>query len=202
MNGVLLCFSTATYNSFENEKLIIDYFEIGNYIENEKMQISISLKKSIKNINLDVSVISLENYISPKFQQENNFIFEFKLKPNNPSGYYSIPVSFYYNNKFKIEMIRIHLFIKEKQPKKFKLHKYYNDKIQQKDDLYSGAAISELIFKEYGKNISQKDFREIIDYVKKKSEWKDADFQTWRLILKRVLSSPAKNITEFKDLEK
>jgi outer membrane protein assembly factor BamB len=202
LNGVLLCFSTATYNSFENEKLIIDYFEIGNYIENEKMQISISLKKSIKNINLDVSVISLENYISPKFQQENNFIFEFNLKPNNPSGYYSIPVSFYYNNKFKIEMIRIHLFIKEKQPKKFKLHKYYNDKIQQKDDLYSGAAISELIFKEYGKNISQKDFREIIDYVKKKSEWKDADFQTWRLILKRVLSSPAKNITEFKDLEK
>lgn len=41
----------------------------------------------------------------------------------------------------------------------------------------------------------------MIDYVKQKSCWDDADFQTWRLILKRVLSSPAKNLEELKKYE-
>lgn len=58
------------------------------------------------------------------------------------------------------------------------------------------------IMGEYGKEMSQKEFRKIIDYVKKKSKWQDADFQTWRLILKRVLSSPAKTLDEFIQLEK
>lgn len=33
--------------------------------------------------------------------------------------------------------------------------------------------------------------------VKRKSNWKDADFQTWRLILKRVLSNSAESLDDF-----
>ncbi|NRO02421.1 hypothetical protein IMAU30025_02041 [Lactobacillus helveticus] len=58
-----------------------------------------------------------------------------------------------------------------------------------------------MIEEEYGKKISQEDFRDIIDYLKKTSKWKDADFQTWRLLLKRALSSPAKDLNEFIKLE-
>lgn len=36
-----------------------------------------------------------------------------------------------------------------------------------------------------------------VRYVKRKSNWKDADFQTWRLILKRVLSNSAESLDDF-----
>lgn len=49
--------------------------------------------------------------------------------------------------------------------------------------------------------IEQKEFRKIIDYVKGRSRWKDADFQTWRLILKRVLSNPSYTLDEFIETE-
>lgn len=67
--------------------------------------------------------------------------------------------------------------------------------------MYSGAALAQMVEKVYGRDIGQADFREIIDYLKESSNWEDADFQTWRLILKRALSSPANNIKEFRILE-
>lgn len=48
-----------------------------------------------------------------------------------------------------------------------------------------------------GKNVNQKELRKIIEYIKDKSNLDDADFQTWRLILKRALSSPANTLEEF-----
>lgn len=33
--------------------------------------------------------------------------------------------------------------------------------------------------------------------LKGKSEMEDADYQTWRLVLKRALSSPARTLNEF-----
>ncbi|HEM2906967.1 TPA: hypothetical protein U0672_000604, partial [Streptococcus suis] len=61
----------------------------------------------------------------------------------------------------------------------------------------SGAAIAEFLFSIYGKDMKQDEFRKIIDYIKERSKWKDADFQTWRLVLKRALSSPATTLEEF-----
>ncbi|CAM3635223.1 hypothetical protein [Hydrogenibacillus schlegelii] len=66
----------------------------------------------------------------------------------------------------------------------------------------SGAALTEAVLREYGKSISQAEFRKIIDHIKEKSNWKDADFQTWRLVLKRALSSPAQSLEEFVELER
>lgn len=41
------------------------------------------------------------------------------------------------------------------------------------------------------------DMVKLRNYVKRKSNWKDADFQTWRLILKRVLSNSAESLDDF-----
>lgn len=58
------------------------------------------------------------------------------------------------------------------------------------------------LMKVHGKSISQKDFRDRINYVKRKSNWKDADFQTWRLILKRVLSNSAESLDDLSEVKK
>lgn len=60
-----------------------------------------------------------------------------------------------------------------------------------------GNAITELIFTKMGKDVNQKELRKIIDYIKDKRNLDDADFQTWRLILKRALSSSANILEEF-----
>ena len=49
--------------------------------------------------------------------------------------------------------------------------------------------------------LSTAPIRAIIDHLKERSGWEDADFQTWRLIMKRALSSPATTLEEFIALE-
>lgn len=69
----------------------------------------------------------------------------------------------------------------------------------QEEENYSGAAISRSLVSYYGVEKSQKNIREMVDAVKSKSGYES--FQTWRLILRRVLISPADNVkdmTEFK----
>lgn len=76
------------------------------------------------------------------------------------------------------------------------LHQYL--KVSTEENIFSsGAALVQGLMKVHGKSISQKDFRDRINYVKRKSNWKDADFQTWRLILKRVLSNSAESLDDF-----
>ena len=81
-------------------------------------------------------------------------------------------------------------------PSSFVLHQYL--KVSTEENIFSsGAALVQGLMKVHGKSISQKDFRDRINYVKRKSNWKDADFQTWRLILKRVLSNSAESLDDF-----
>lgn len=197
INGALISYNINNKSiNYNNDNLILKQTELGNYIENDKMQISIIFREDIENIQLDVSVISLENIITPLEVRGKNNIFEFKLKPNNVKGLYSLPISFRKNGEIITEMILVNLFSKEGKPTKVKLNKYYQE-LKQENEFYSGAAISQFILEKFDKKINQKDFREIINYVKDKSKWKDSDFQTWRLILKRVLTNSAKNIEEF-----
>ena len=85
---------------------------------------------------------------------------------------------------------------REQLPSSFVLHQYL--KVSTEENIFSsGAALVQGLMKVHGKSISQKDFRDRINYVKRKSNWKDADFQTWRLILKRVLSNSAESLDDF-----
>lgn len=199
--GVLLCYEMKNnLKELKNKEGVIKTFEVGNYVENDKMQLSIILDEKVKNILLDVSVISNEKLIKPTFEKENNYIFEFELKKNNASGLYSLPITFEKNKKIKSEMVVVNLILKKPKLKRVRLNEFYKEVLEE-TAFHSGAALSQAILKKYKKDISQTEFRKIIDHVKKKSEWKDADFQTWRLILKRVLSTPANSIESFLEKE-
>ena len=92
--------------------------------------------------------------------------------------------------------ISIYIDKREQLPSSFVLHQYL--KVSTEENIFSsGAALVQGLMKVHGKSISQKDFRDRINYVKRKSNWKDADFQTWRLILKRVLSNSAESLDDF-----
>ncbi len=197
LNGVLLSFDIKhSLNEIKNKEAVLKVIEFGNYVENNKMQISIIFEKKVKNVYLDVSVISNDNIIKPIDIKENNYIFEFNLKKNNLSGLYSLPITFEKENFKKSEMIIINLILKETKSKKIRLDKFYYE-IKQEKEFYSGAAIAKFILNRYGKDITQEEFRKIINHVKEKSNWKDADFQTWRLILKRVLSTSKNTLEDF-----
>lgn len=99
-------------------------------------------------------------------------------------------------HKHQTEYISIYIDKREQLPSSFVLHQYL--KVSTEENIFSsGAALVQGLMKVHGKSISQKDFRDRINYVKRKSNWKDADFQTWRLILKRVLSNSAESLDDF-----
>jgi hypothetical protein len=62
--------------------------------------------------------------------------------------------------------------------------------------MYSGAAIASTIKKIYAQvdTSSQKDIRDMVDAVRDLSEYEP--FQTWRIVLRRVLTSQAKHTQE------
>lgn len=195
VNGLLTSYEITEDNI--SQEYFKDHFEVGNYVESDKMQIIVNIENDkLKNIKLDASVISSQGYIESKNIENKLHIFEFKLKNNNLSGYYALPISYEIDEVIKTEIICIYLFKTEKLPSKYRLNKFFKE-IKQSHEFNSGSAISQAIFKEYKKEISQDEFRKIINYLKQNSNWKDADFQTWRLILKRALSSSAKTLDEF-----
>ncbi|MCW6665273.1 PQQ-binding-like beta-propeller repeat protein [Aerococcaceae bacterium NML191219] len=194
-HGLLLCYASSL--NFINES-VVSHFEIGNCIENTEMQVLAKLDVNVESIELLPSVISQEKIIKgDRVEKSNIFTFLIPLKKNNISGMYCIPVNLLFSSgRKKMETILIRLISKKPLPGSFKLKHLYKN-IQQTDYYNSGAAIAEFLFGMYGKKISQDEFRKIIDYIKMKSNWKDQDFQTWRLILKRALSSPATTLEEF-----
>ena len=126
----------------------------------------------------------------------NAFTYKFNLQNNCVSGFYAIPVLLENFGLIKKTCISIYIDKREQLPSSFVLHQYL--KVSTEENIFSsGAALVQGLMKVHGKSISQKDFRDRINYVKRKSNWKDADFQTWRLILKRVLSNSAESLDDF-----
>lgn len=199
MNGAL--FAYAVDRKHQNTELLQDHFEVGNYVESERMQIVVRFVDSPVNLSLDSSVISPESAVKPRMISKGLFIFDFRLKPNLLKGYYALPITYSLGDQTKTEMVRVYLFQKKALPQRYRINRFYKH-INQTERFNSGAALTEAVLREYGKSISQAEFRKIIDHIKAKSNWKDADFQTWRLVLKRALSSPAQSLEEFVELER
>lgn len=198
-NGLLLAYDILPISK---SKVLMEYFSIGNFIESEYLQITINLSKEIKEAYISPSVIANEDKVYAKI--DNTFkkiFFKMKLKNNNISGAYCIPLTFTTvdENTFT-RPIEVKLSRRETLPQSYRINSLYKE-IKQTSYNNSGSAIASFIFKQLGKDISQDEFRKIIDYIKDKSELEDADFQTWRLVLKRALSSPATSLDEFIRLE-
>lgn len=197
VNGLLRAFLLNNH-SVKNE--LQGHYEFGNFIENEEMEINIVVDNDVEKLVMDASEISTVDRIEGE-KIGGMINFKVPLKKNIVGGYYSIPILYDNSIDKVVDSISVYMFTQRVLPSRHMIAKF-NKEIKQEGIFNSGSAIYELIMGEYGKEMSQKEFRKIIDYVKKKSKWQDADFQTWRLILKRVLSSPAKTLDEFIQLEK
>lgn len=193
LNGAVHCFRLV--KDILNDKDIIHY-ETNASDSSLRMSIFIKEIRNCRYITLITQDISVDKYTESKIK-DMGYLFTIKLKNTNLSGYYYIPLIMRTSSgRISYNGIIIHLNKEQRIPTK-KIIDDYIKPIIEENTLYSGAAISQAIYLKYGKIISQKDFREIISYVKYKSNWPDADFQTWRLILNRVLCSPANNLGEF-----
>ena len=195
INGQLICFNLTEEIDFNTEVLINSYLT-NNKIEDEIVSVTINFYKKINNAHLDTSVISDDMTLKGVINNDSSYSFRIKLKSNLIPGYYALPIRFEYKGIEYNESLVIAIETNIKLPNKRKLYDY--EKLITEDHvLYSGNAITELIFTKIGKDVNQKELRKIIEYIKEKSNLEDADFQTWRLVLKRALSSPANTLEEF-----
>lgn len=184
---------------YEHDEIVQSY-TTNNTLDSKNLEIVITTNGSWDQASIDPSVISTKENVMAKRMLPHVFNFLIDLSPKNVEGLYALPITLQKENKIKTEIITVELKRVVPLPAKTKINKF-NKLVEQENAFTSGAALTQLVEKQYGKKINQKDLREIIDYVKEQSNWEDADFQTWRLILKRVLSTPAKNLKEFKEEE-
>lgn len=198
VNGLLFCFEINQTVDVDYE--ILQKFNVGNTLTSKKLQLTIKTKNNWDEAIVDPSVLSDSFKVNGMKLGNNIFVFNIPLKSTNINSWYTLPIKLKKKNEIKIVTTAIRIHRVQQLPKKVTLSKF--KKIANESTPFnSGSALTQMIEKEYGKDISQEDFRDIIDYLKKTSKWKDADFQTWRLLLKRALSSPAKNLDEFIKLE-
>lgn len=192
-NGQLICFDVVS----EAHVSLPMYNDV--YFLEEKdcnlMSVLIETGGEYTSSSIDVSVFSKDGVVNGK-KIGNAFTYKFNLQNNCVSGFYAIPVLLENFGLIKKTCISIYIDKREQLPSSFVLHQYL--KVSTEENIFSsGAALVQGLMKVHGKSISQKDFRDRINYVKRKSNWKDADFQTWRLILKRVLSNSAESLDDF-----
>ncbi|WP_415590242.1 PQQ-binding-like beta-propeller repeat protein [Liquorilactobacillus ghanensis] len=198
VHGLILAYDLQK-GKYEHDEIVQSY-TTNNTLDSKTLEVVITTNGSWDQASIDPSVISTKENVTAKRMLPHVFNFLIDLNPKNVEGLYALPVALQKENKTKTEIITVELKRVVPLPAKTKINKF-NKLVEQENAFTSGAALTQLVEKQYGKKISQKDFREIIDYVKEQSNWEDADFQTWRLILKRVLSTPAKNLKEFKEEE-
>ncbi|QMS96997.1 PQQ-binding-like beta-propeller repeat protein [Streptococcus equinus] len=197
INGSLIKFKAA--ENISSGKLN-DYFYLNNDLDSDSLELTVVTAKPWLRLELLSGRISKKEVTILERITPNVFSCNVELESRNVEGKYVLPLRLINDDDLQLTNIVVELVRGEPLPKKHVINEFVKS-VRQDGYFDSGAALSEMIFKAYNKDISQKEFRKIIDYVKEKSEWDDADFQTWRLILKRVLSSPAKNLEEFKLLE-
>ncbi|MGK5594007.1 MAG: PQQ-binding-like beta-propeller repeat protein [Parachlamydiaceae bacterium] len=202
-NGLIYGFKLATqkealkYNcivQLSNANIESPFFDIHIEIHN--------LEEPIVEAQLDGSNFYLNDPI--KGEQIAASIFSFRVTlPNtvSPGDFVLALLLVLQSGKTVTRPIAIKLTRHTPLPSRVYLHNIPD--IVQEQPNYSGAAIASVINGlNNGRTYSQKDVREMIDAVRDLSGYEP--FQTWRIILRRVLTSQAKNqheLPEFSSLE-
>lgn len=194
VNGLLCCYSLKKDTVSTPE--IIQMFYTGNSIEGTQLELTIQTSHAWDSVVIDSSIISSVEKVTATNVGAHIFGFTIPLKSTNIESCYALPLDLIRNGKIMTQMITIELQRTIPLPTKVLLHEY-NTTVSAETPFTSGAALIQMIEQHYGHTMNQKDIRQIIDYLKEQSKWEDADFQTWRLIMKRALNSPAKNLAEF-----
>lgn len=196
VDGALTAFSITGDNSE-----YIQSFSVNRNFDDKYIDIIIKCSTDFDEGYIKTNRISTLEKMELKRICPNTFTVQLPLKNRNVEGMYALPVFLKGKNGNYQSFVITELERDTSLPQKHTIKSLQSSSVTENSIFNSGAAIAEEVFKKYGKNISQEEFRKIINYVKDKSEWEDADFQTWRLILKRVLTSPAHSLDEFIAME-
>lgn len=151
-------------------------------------------EEEIISAQLDNGNFYLEQPVEGEKVNAQAFSFRVNLPSNICSGDYVLQLSLGLKSGKKINRpVAIQLTRRKQLPSRVYLD-HIPDIVQEKPN-YSGAAIASVLKSINGDNItSQKNIREMIDSVRNLSGYEP--FQTWRIILRRVLTSQAKNKQE------
>ena len=193
--GLLWCFKIETNYLEENKELTIRTEEINCYEDVKGFDLNLMITgEKIQSVVGDFSVISeIQQY---EAEQPNPNCFNFHNIPinsNASAGIYLIPLKICSENKNYFDAVIVELKRRKKLPS-FKL--IYNvPLIAQEAENFSGAAVVQAVYQYYGGiSPSQKSIREMVDFVKERAKYES--FNAWRIILRRVLNSSAKSISE------
>lgn len=154
-----------------------------------------NVEEPIIEAQLDGANFCLQDPIRGEQITESTFSFRIPLPNTMSPGDFVIPLSLVLQSKCIITRpIAIKLTRRKPLPSRVYLNHIPN--IMQENPNYSGAAIASVIKSINNNNnmSSQKNIREMIDAVRDLSGYEP--FQTWRIILRRVLTSQAKNKNE------
>lgn len=162
------------------------------------LQIS-NADQEVINARLDGSIFNLSCITGEKISY-SSFAFRLPLTKAICSGDYTIPIHLdLASGNSVIRPISLNFARKQPLPPKARLN--FVPDIKQEKPTYSGAAIGSAIKKIYeNRDIEQSVFREMVDASRALGEYEPHD--TWRIILRRVLTSSALSKEELPEFNK
>jgi outer membrane protein assembly factor BamB len=167
------------------------------HVENSFFDICVEIhnaEEPIIEIQLDSANFCLKEPIKGEKITESNFAFRIALPRTMSPGDFVLSLSLILKSGTTITRpAAIKLTRRKPLPSRVYLN-HIPDVVQEKP-AYSGAAIASVMKSINGDNtLSQKNIREMVDAVRDLSGYEP--FQTWRIILRRVLTSQAQNKQE------
>lgn len=200
-NGLLFAFKFS--DSPSEEKFECFLSSSNAFIESPFIDVLIHVSNADQNLilaKLDGSIFNLSDPIDGERINTSTFAFRVPLPRTIGSGDFVIPVYLYVSSgEFFIKPVCISLTRKTPLPSRAYLN-HIPDIVQEKPT-YSGAAIGATLKNFHGDQVKQSDLREMIDFSLNHSGYEP--FQTWRILLRRVLTSSAdkkEQLPEFNQL--
>lgn len=188
-NGLLFAFKFS--ESIAEEKYDCFVSLSNAFIESNFIDVLVHVSNVDENLvsaKLDGSIFNLFEPINGERLNTNTFVFRLPLPPTIGSGDFVIPVYLYVSSGENfVKPVCITLTRKTPLPSNAYLS-HIPDIVQEKPN-YSGAAIGSALKNLHGDQIKQSDVREMIDFSLRRSGYEP--FQTWRILLRRVLTSGA-----------
>jgi hypothetical protein len=173
------------------------------FIESKYTDILTNIENSLEEINsveLDGSIFNVKTPIIGEHLNNDSFAFRVKLPLTICPGDYVVMMNIFLKSKKTIvRPVFIKIERRNPLPKRIILKEIPD--IVQEQPTFSGAAIISAVKELYGDcNVQQSSIRQMVDTVREKADYEP--HETWRLILRRVLTSKAtktNELPEFRD---
>lgn len=208
-NGLIYGFKLQAHK--ENLKYCCAVQSSNANVENSFFDICVEInnvEEAIIEVQLDSANFCLKEPIKGEKITESNFAFRIPLPRTMSPGDFVLSLSLILKSGAIITR-PIAIKLTRRKPLPSRVYLNHIPSVVQEKPTYSGAAIASFIKSINGdQTSSQKNIREMVDAVRELSGYEP--FQTWRIILRRVLTSQAQNkqelpefsLTELNDTKK